>query len=124
MMVLVVALLATLLVVTESQESDRATSSNLKGFLSKYMAQRAPTSLNGYVSESQQSKIAAREGEKSAQTLFANDSSMPITLPAIGVQGCVDPTGLNSMGSQVQVQQEAPQRILGYVFRMWCCFSI
>merc|ERR1719271_1526913 len=35
--------------------------------------------------EFQSSKIAAREEEKSAQTVFANDSSMPITLPAIGV---------------------------------------
>jgi len=37
------------------------------------------------VKEFQSSKIAAREEEKSAQTVFANDSSMPITLPAIGV---------------------------------------
>jgi len=37
------------------------------------------------VKEFQSSEIAAREEEKSAQTLFANDSSMPITLPAIGV---------------------------------------
>jgi hypothetical protein len=35
--------------------------------------------------EFQSSKISAGEEEKSAQTLFANDSSMPITLPAIGV---------------------------------------
>merc|ERR1719399_299458 len=37
------------------------------------------------VKEFQSSEIAAREEEKSAQTVFANDSSMPITLPAIGV---------------------------------------
>jgi len=37
------------------------------------------------VKEFQSSEIAAREEEKSAQTVFANDSSMPISLPAIGV---------------------------------------
>merc|ERR1719201_1758819 len=37
------------------------------------------------VKEFQSSKMAAKEEEKSAQTVFANDSSMPINLPAIGV---------------------------------------
>jgi hypothetical protein len=84
-MVQFAALMAGLLLIAGSQANDVA---DQGGFLSKYMpvgTQRAPTSLNGYVPESQQSKIAAKEEEKSAQTLFANDSSMPITLPAIGV---------------------------------------